>query len=265
MKGARLALRAARVTVASYLALWGLAWAMSDRIAFQPPRVPGKMPEGLGSLDVGGGVRLATLAVDRPGAQYTLLFHHGNAEDLSDLAGFLEELSGRSGASVLAYDYRGYGRSGGAPGETSAYADAALLHRHLVEARGVPAERIVIHGRSLGGAIAADLASRVPAAGLILESTFVSAAQVLAPHRLFPFEPLPTGRKVARVACPTLHLHGRRDAVVAPWHAEALQRASSGRSTRLVLFDGAGHDDLADVAGEAYFAAIRAFLESLRG
>lgn len=259
---ARLAPRALRVAIASYLGLWGLAWAISDRVAFQPPD-PTAAPDGLSFLDVGEGVRLSVLHLERPGARRTVLFSHGNAEDLADIAAHLAELSTRLDVSVLGYDYRGYGKSGGRPGEAAAYADEERIYRHLVGARGVPPERIVLHGRSLGGAVAADLASRVPVAGLVLESTFASSAALVFSFPIFPFEPFPVAKKVARATCPTLQLHGSRDTVVPPWHARHLHDASAARSKRLVVVEGAGHDDVADVAGDAYFESLHAFLETL--
>ena len=92
-------------------------------------------------------------------ATYTLLYSHGNGEDI----GWLDELFkwyNELGFSVFAYDYRGYGLSTGTPDEDECYADADAVFAYLTNAYHVPPERIIVHGRSLGGAMAVHLASR---------------------------------------------------------------------------------------------------------
>ncbi len=112
--------------------------------------------------------------VPSQGSQQVLLFFHGNAGNISH-RGESIRLFHRLGLSVFIIDYRGYGLSEGKPGEQGLYKDATAAWRYLVEEQGIAADQILIFGRSLGGAVAAKLASDVQARGLILESTFSSA------------------------------------------------------------------------------------------
>ena len=119
-------------------------------------------------------------------ARGTLLFFHGNAGNNShrlDSIRLFHEL----GLSVLIFDYRGYGQSTGRPTEKGTYRDADAAWQYLVEQRAIPPERIILFGRSLGAPIAADLATRQAAAGVILESGFTSVPDVAA--KLYPWLP----------------------------------------------------------------------------
>jgi len=142
------------------------------------------------SYESGGGVRLLSwwcrpegAAPDAP----VLLFLHGNAGNLSDRAEFILELSTRLGVEVFIVGYRGYGRSEGGPSEHGLFADARASWDYLVSERGVDPSRIVIFGKSLGGAVAVDLASKIEPSGLIVESSFTSIPDMAARH--YPFVP----------------------------------------------------------------------------
>jgi len=132
------------------------------------------------------------------------------------------------GLGVLAIDYRGFGESGGRPSEAGLYADAAAAHAYLTGRLGVPASRIVIYGYSLGSAVAIDLATRAPAAGLIVEGALLSVPARGA--ELYPFLPvawLARNRfasvdKVARVRMPKLFIHAREDSDVPIAHGRRL-------------------------------------------
>jgi hypothetical protein len=126
----------------------------------------------------------------------------------------------------------------------------------------VPPERVILHGRSLGGGIASHLASRRPAAGLILESTFVSAFRVPITRPLFPFDRFATAARLRDVRYPVLVIHGTRDEVVPYWHGQALFEKANPPRTHFWV-EGAGHNDLQMVAGERYWRALREFADSL--
>ncbi len=119
-------------------------------------------------------------------ARATLLFFHGNAGNISHRLESLR-LFHDLGLAVLIIDYRGYGRSGGAPSEAGIYRDAEAAWRYLTEVRRVPPGRILLLGRSFGGAVAGYLASRHPALGVVLESTFTSAPALAG--QLYPWIP----------------------------------------------------------------------------
>jgi len=162
---------------------------MWDRIVesmiFYPARGVAVTPEQLGIageevfFDAEDGVRIHGFYLPAPGARRALLFLHGNAGNASHRLPNAAELV-RLQCSVLVVDYRGYGVSEGSATEMGVYADARAGLHHLVEQRGFPESRIVVFGRSLGGAIAVDLAQEREVAGVILESTFPSIADVVS-------------------------------------------------------------------------------------
>jgi pimeloyl-ACP methyl ester carboxylesterase len=252
----------AGVFVGVYLLLGALVWWSAEWLIFQPQTPRYTATAGATLVPVDEGDSIAVVWLPNPRARYTILFSHGNAEDLGDLRYFLPDLRD-AGFSVLAYDYRGYGLSTRrVPSERSAYHDLAAAYEHLTGTLGVPPERVILHGRSLGGGIASELASRHPAAGLILESTFVSAFRVAVPRRIFPFDRFGTERRLRDIRSPVLVIHGTRDEVIPFWHgARLLERANPPR--RHFWVEGAGHNDLQMVAGESYWRALREFAASI--
>ena len=247
-------LSVALALLALYAAFSLLLWLAADRLIFQP-QAPGyaDSPEVL-RLPTAAGDTVAALWLRNPGARFTILHAHGNAEDVGDVRPLLERLR-REGFSVLVFDYPGYGTSTGRPTEAGAYAAADAAYAHATRELGIPPERLVLHGRSLGGAVMADLAARVPAAALVLESTFTSAARV-ARMRWLPFDRFATHRKLPRVRAPVLVIHGTRDEVIPFAHGQALLALAPTPKDSLWI-EGAGHNDLPSVAGERYGAAWR--------
>ena len=250
------------VLVGIYAFLGGLVWWYADRMIFQPQTPGYTATPDVTLVPTADGDSIAVLWLPNPRARHTILYSHGNAEDIGDLRAFLADLR-EAGFSVLAYDYRGYGMSSRrVPSERSAYRDLAAAYEHLTGALGVPPGRVILHGRSLGGGIASELASRRPAAGLILESTFVSAFRVAIPRPIFPFDRFATAGRLRNVRCPVLVIHGTRDQVIPPWHGAALlERANPPK--RHLWVEGAGHNDLVNVAGPRYWRTLRDFASSL--
>lgn len=232
---------------------------LADRLIFFPP--PASYGAGLDGLVQFPTVRGDTIAarwVEVPDAEATTLFAHGNAEDIGQGAPFHDRLS-ETGASVLAIDYPGYGLSTGTPSEPGAYAAIDAAYAWLLD-RGIPARSIVVHGRSLGGGVATDLAAREEVGGLILESTFVSAYRVMTRARIFPIDQFDNVKKLAQVSAPVLVVHGGRDGVVAPWHGRRLYEALPEARRRLLWVERAGHNDLAYMAGDQYWGEIATFV-----
>ncbi len=260
------------------LAVGFLAFApmarLADRLVYFPTRVhDGGTPAALGlayedvDLRASDGVRLHAWFVPAPAPSRTLLFLHGNAGNIShrlDKLAVFTEL----GAGVLLLDYRGYGRSEGAPDEAGTYRDADAAYDWLLR-RGIPAERIVAYGESLGGPIATALAARRPVGGLILES---SPSSILAVAR-YHYPLLPVGMllsirydalaKIGSVHTPLLILHSPEDEVVPFTMADQLY-AAANPPKRLVRLRG-GHNDNFMVAAETYRAALDDFLRGAPG
>jgi len=171
------------------------------------------------SFETEDGHRLHGWHIPRPGSDKTLLFFHGNAGNISH-RGESVRIFHRLGLNVLIFDYRGYGKSEGAPSEQGLYRDASAAWRHLTGDRGLRPYDIVLFGRSLGGAVAAELASRVEAGAVILESSFSSARDVA--HSVFPllsrlvvlrFE-FPAASHLRQARSPVLVLHSAEDEII---------------------------------------------------
>jgi len=199
-------------------------------------------------------------------APVTVLLLHGNAGNIShrfDKLALLRAL----GVDVLILDYRGYGRSTGRPDEAGTYRDADAAYAYLTARRRLDPRRIVVYGESLGAAVAADLASRRPVGGLVLESVFSSAVEVA--HELFPFLPArllvrnryDSASKMATVQAPVLILHSRDDEFFGWHHPQRLYDAAR-EPKRLVELRG-GHNDAFLVSQAAYTRALAAFFGEL--
>lgn len=163
----------------------------------------------------------------RPGSAGTnrvVLVCHGNGGNISHRLGLCQTLLS-TGAAVLLFDYRGYGRSEGRPGEEGTYRDAQAAYAWLRQ-KGFAATNILALGESLGGAVACELAVREQLGGLILQSTFTSIPDLGA--ELFPWLPVrwlasihyDTRRKLPGVHLPLLVMHSRADSLIAFHHAE---------------------------------------------
>ena len=237
-----------------YVVILAYAWFISDRLLFQPhpPSYPNDAT--ILKLDTGRGYTISALHLPAANAKFTLLFCHGNAEDIGDLREYLELYRAR-GWSVFAFDYSGYGTSGGHPSEGQVYRDVLLAYRCLTRQLQVPPERIVVLGRSLGGGAAVDLAAHEPVGGLVLESAFVSAFRVITRIPLFPVDKFRNLAKLPRVTCPILVIHGRRDRTIPFSHGQALF-AAAREPKRNLWVDTAYHDDVLESAGEAYWQAL---------
>jgi fermentation-respiration switch protein FrsA (DUF1100 family) len=193
-----------------------------------------------------------------------MLFLHGNAGNIShrlDSIAIFHEL----GLDVLIIDYRGYGRSSGSPGEQGTYIDAQTAWDYLVNVRGAAPGKIVVFGRSLGGAVAAWLAARTTPAAVILESCFTSGPDMAA--RLYPFLPArlithlkyPVREYVTHITSPLLVVHSQQDEIIPFDMGEAIFAAAPAPKEMLVLTG--DHNGGFLLNRERYQAALGAFLE----
>jgi fermentation-respiration switch protein FrsA (DUF1100 family) len=202
-------------------------------------------------------------------ARWGVLVCHGNAGNISHRLERARLMQQRLGASVLLFDYRGYGRSSGSPDEEGTYRDARAAYRHLVDDKGIAAERLLLFGESLGAAVAVQLALEKPAAALVLESAFTSIPDMA--RAAYPFLP-PVGAlirtryetlaKVPRLRVPLLVLHGERDEIV-PFDQGRRVFEAAPEPKRFFAIPGAGHNDTYLSGGEPYWRAFEDFLLSL--
>lgn len=233
---------------------------LADHLIFFPPASSYEDElEGLEWLESAAGDRIAARYVEAPGADTAVLFAHGNAEDIGDGVIHADHYAAL-GVSVLTFDYPGYGLSSGRPSEDGAYAAADAAYRYLREDRGIAPTAIIAHGRSLGGGVMVDLASRESVGGLIIESSFVSAYRVVTRVPLVPVDQFTSLKKLPAVLAPILVVHGDRDGLIAPWHGRRLYDAVPEDRRFSLWVEGAGHNDLVEVAGQRYWTALAAFV-----
>lgn len=255
-------------------AIWGLALLfLQPKLLFRPTREINFTPgdKGLpyeevafGSAD---GVKLTGWYVPAKEAPFTILLCHGNGGNISYLLDSFH-LFHSLGWSCFAFDYRGYGRSAGRPTEPGMYLDAQAAHDWLTRGKGVPADQIVLLGRSLGGSIAAHLAGRVPCRGLALESAFTSYLDIAA--GLYPYLPArwfarflyryDTRAYLQDVRCPVLVIHSRDDEVVPFEHGVRLFEAA--REPKQFVEIVGSHNDGFLLSGDIYIEAWRRWLAS---
>lgn len=180
-----------------------------------------------------------------PGAPVVLMFH-GNGGEIAGWSRMQMEMALASRGSVLAMDYRGYGRSEGAATESGVLADARAARRWLADRCRVREDEIILYGRSFGGAVAIDLA-RDGAKGLFVEATFTSLPDVAAekffifPVRLMMSNRFDSLSKVGDVKCPTLFVHGSADSLVPCAHSEALFATCGAPRKEHICLPDVGH------------------------
>ncbi len=245
------------LSVVVYAALCLLAYLVSDRMIFLPPSATYRDGGETLSLTTADGVQISAVHLLNQRAEYTILYSHGNAEDLGLIAPLLAQLR-EWGFAVFAYDYRGYGTSRGTPLERGAYEDVDAAYAYLTRVLGVPPGRIIAYGRSVGSGPAVHLAARRPLAGLIVESAFVTAFRVLTRVPLLPFDKFRNIDEIARVSCPVLVMHGVQDDIVPVAHGRRLFAAAL-EPKRFLWVEGAGHNDFTLVAGDRQARALREF------
>ncbi|MGD8312917.1 MAG: alpha/beta hydrolase [Gammaproteobacteria bacterium] len=215
------------------------------------------------SLLTADGVRLHGWFIPEPRTRATLLFCHGNAGNISHRLESIR-LFHDLGLNILIFDYRGYGRSDGHPSEKGSYRDVDAGWDYLVDARRTDPGRIVVFGRSLGAAIAADIASRKKPAAVILESAFTSVPEMAA--TLYPWLPVrflsryryDNKTKIRHISAPVLVVHGRDDEIV-PFSQGRQLFELAGEPKHFLALDG-GHNDAHLSSRPVYIRELKAFL-----
>jgi abhydrolase domain-containing protein 17 len=237
------------------IALW--VYFMADGMIFIPQPSSYRDTDEIVKIPVTENQMISAIRFDAPGDSPTLVFMHGNAEDLGDIRPYLEELHSWN-FSVFSYDYRGYGTSDGKASVRNAHADADAVYQYLTGTLKIPSGRIILYGRSVGSGSAVYLASKYPVGGLILESAFTSAFRVVLPFPVFPFDRFPNRKRLRSVSCPVLVMHGRMDKVIPFQHGRILYDTAPEPKMALWL-DTAGHNDLAYAAGEKLRETLNRF------
>lgn len=249
------------IPLAVCLGLLIIAIFFSDRVIFRPQQPSYRDTADFIKIKTRDGQSISAKFYANEDANYTILFSHGNAEDIGINDSFATRVRDL-GFNVLAYDYRGYGTSDGSPSEANTYADIDAAYEYLISQKGIASNKIILHGRSLGGAVAVDLASRKAVAGLILESTFTTAFRVITRYAVLPFDKFKSLDKISSVTCPVLIIHGTNDWTIPMYHGERLFEAANEPKSAFWV-EGAGHNNLIYKDQERYLSSIADFARSL--
>jgi uncharacterized protein len=267
-----LALRPSAIVAFVGLMMWSTSvaclWSNESYYVFQARRsrfLPPVLGGGLITLRTTDGIRLDSLVRTHEAASsYWILFCppsgrtiHGRhvRRDLQSLHA--------AGYNVLAFDYRGFGRNAGTPSEAGLYEDALTAYRHLVHQLDVAPERIILAGRSLGSAVAVELATRVPSSGLLLLSAIDSVPATgsrlyfWAPVSWLASQRFDSMAKAPRVTVPVLQVHATKDWMVPIDAARALFERFPGRKVMLEL--AGGHNDVGFAGGDSLTRALAQF------
>lgn len=235
-------------------------FSCTDKIIFHPPT---DIYDDLGDIvriDTGAGEKIAAMYFENSEAVYTILFSHGNAEDIGQNRFFFEMLRDH-GFSVLAYDYRGYGLSDGRASEKNTYEDIEAAYGYLRGELKVSPDNIIVYGRSVGAGPSLYLATKEKFAGLILESPFTSVFRVVTRIGILPFDKFDNLSRIRKVDCAVLVMHGEADSIVPSWHGKKVYETANEPKMHFWV-EGAGHNELLWKAGDRYWETMEKF-ESL--
>ncbi|MFH1412402.1 MAG: alpha/beta hydrolase [Candidatus Omnitrophota bacterium] len=199
-------------------------------------------------------------------ARASFLFCHGNAGNIGDRIELISILHGLN-VNILIFDYRGYGNSKGVPSENGTYADAEAAYEKLREIDPANKDRIILYGRSMGGAVAVELARRVDAKGLVTDSVFTSTGDMskevypILPFKISLMVRYDSISKISRLKTPKLMIHSTEDEIV-PFAQgkELFEKASEPKDFYRMR---GGHNDAVFMQSEEYLRRINMFLESL--
>ena len=245
---------------------------LENSIVFPAPRWPegNWEPSGLNQQDCwfpsADGTRLHGWLVRAPHPLATILYCHGNGEHVAWQAELLRLFRDVLHCSMLAWDYRGYGRSDGVPAEKGILEDGKAALEYLAAETGCQPHQLVLMGRSLGGAVAACLASTTPIRGLIIESSFTSIPDVAARH--YPLLPvkmmmktrLPTIEWIAKYRGPLLMSHSPADEIIPFEMGEALFKACPSQNKKFLRLQESGHNE---PPPDSYYSEVHRFLSQL--
>ncbi len=270
--------RVARVVALGFgiplLLLVFFAMFFGDSLVFPAARYPngdweaGKrlpIPAEEVAITSADGTKLVAWYCHPPNARATILLLPGNGGNVTYRVQFLDAFQ-RIGIATLALDYRGYGKSEGSANEKGIYADAEAAHAWLV-ARGVRPESVVLYGESLGGAVAVDLATRVKCAGLIVQCTFSSIADMQ--RRVIPIPlgwalktKMKSADKIATLTIPKLHFHSPVDEVV-PYGLGKKLFDVAAEPKRWVEYPDIGHNAWPGAHYKEWLAEVSKFVDEV--
>lgn len=246
-----------------YLALLVVALGFADQLIHRPPTAGySEASHPVRSIEKSDGRKIALIHLPAAPGMPTLLWSHGNAEDIGYLAERHQDFHAR-GYGILAYDYPGYGLSEGRPDEDGCYDACQSAWNHLTETLGVPADQIIIYGQSVGSGPSVWLAEHQSCAGLMLVTPFISAFRTVTRVPVFPGDRFNNIDRIASITTPLLVVHGDQDQVIGQWHGKKLHDLHPGPKTFLSI-EGAGHNDIYLLATDEILDALDVFWKTTR-
>ena len=231
----------------------------AERMFFQPPSTIYELDESFLTVESEVGVKVNVFWAEGSGDGWTVFYFYGSDEDIGLAMPRLRSYQ-LKGFNVFCFDYRGYGHTAGKPSEPVLYSDAEAVYDYIIEAKGVPESKITLHGRSLGAALAIELATRRSPARLIVESTFRSAYRAVLPLNWVPGDSFENEKKAEKTNCPVLLIHGDEDAMFDVGNSLVLQEAFGEDRAMLYRVAGAGHRNVAEQSGVAYWRTVEQFI-----
>jgi fermentation-respiration switch protein FrsA (DUF1100 family) len=219
-------------------------------------------------LEASDGVKLHGWFYPHADPRFAVLYAHGNGEDAERNSQLMAQLRDELQASVLIFDYRGYGLSEGAPHEAGVILDGLAAQRWLAERMNIAPDRVVLYGRSLGGAVMVALAEQLGAKALIVHGSFADMTDLGAeryfwlPVRLLMRNRFPSAERIKNYDGPLLQIHGTEDRVVPLRLARPLFEASPSEHKRFIEVPGGTHNG---PLSQETFKSVKEFLDHLPG
>ena len=252
--------RLVKSLISIYLILLVVAVIFGDYLIFVPPTPTYTEQSDHITLIEGSeaNTKLATYYRPAKPGMPTLLWSHGNAEDLSSTSFF--ELYHQAGFGIYAYDYPGYGLSDGSPSDRSCYAAIERVYEDLTLTHKIASKDLILVGQSVGSGPTTYLASQKPVAGMVLITPLTSVYRVAFRHPIFPRDRFPNIDRIKNISIPLMVIHGDKDEVIPQSHGKALFDAHKGKH---IFHDlkGCGHYDLYGDTPEEIQAFIQLFLD----
>ncbi|XP_066562259.1 protein ABHD13 isoform X2 [Amia ocellicauda] len=274
------------LNVASWSWVAGILYKFQDVLLYFPDQpsssrlyvpVPTGIPHENIFIKTKDGVRLNLILLrytgDNPAFAPTIIYFHGNAGNIGHRIPNALLMLVNLKVNVVLVDYRGYGKSEGEPSEDGLYLDAEAVLDYVMTRSDIDKTKIILFGRSLGGAVAIHLASGNPhrIAAIMVENTFLSIPHMASTlFSFFPMRYLPlwcyknkflSYRKIAQCRMPSLFISGLSDQLIPPVMMKQLYELSPSRTKRLAIFPDGTHNDTWQCQG--YFTALEQFIKEL--
>lgn len=260
------------IVITTWVSLSLLVYFYQPKLIYYPYKQIEITPEYISldyeelTLTTSDNIQLNAWWIPHADARATLLFLHGNAGNIShrlDSIDIFHEL----GLSVLIIDYRGYGKSTGTPSEKGTYIDAETAWNYLTHEKNINSDKIIIFGRSLGGAVATWLAERYSSAALILESNFTSIANI--GKHYYPYLPTslltrikyPSKNRMSNIKTPVLIIHSANDEIIPYKFGKQLFEAANQPKTFLDI--NGDHNNGFINSTEKYSSGIDKFISNI--